>query len=428
MAMRRIALVWLGFFFYSLLVGILVQKVFLPYLFPSAHWGHGLMVGGDWIGFYQNALKVVEDIEEKGWLVWSLKPSVDGQIMTGITALFFAITGIHEPWIILPYNAFLHASAGVVLILILKEFCFGFKQSLIASIPLAVFPSSLTWVSQIHRDGLYILGFLLFFYSVVLALRDNTKKLLLSLPIGALGILLIYLGREHMMIPMKYLNFILFVLLLIVFLYKILKTKSIPHKVGHINFMFFLMFALLSHALAPQPQPQTQTQTNWKKEWWIPEKFDRLLYELARTRHYIIEHVMKGSAGAVDLDFMPQKASDFIVYTPRALLLGFFSPFPDVWFTKGGTPGGTLARYITPFETLIIWFGFFTFPFFLWKFRKRLDVYLIILSCILFVWLHVISEPNLGSIYRKRYVFVHTLIALSFANLLSQKRDKLEKA
>lgn len=38
---------WLAFYLYSLTVGLLVQFVILPIIFPSAHWKDGLMVGGD---------------------------------------------------------------------------------------------------------------------------------------------------------------------------------------------------------------------------------------------------------------------------------------------------------------------------------------------------------------------------------------------
>lgn len=436
---KKFFLAWCFFFAYSLAIGFIIQKVILPYFFPSAHWGHGLMIGGDWISFYQNANSVAQEIQRQGWSAWSLRPPVDGQVMTGITALFFALTGIYEPWVMLPYNAFLHASAGLVLILILKEFGFSFKISFISSLPLIFFPSSLYWVSQIHRDGLYILGFLLYFYALVLLMNKNLKKLVFSIPIGMIGIFLICLARGHMSIPLKYLNLTFFVLLTFFAVYKIVKMKKI-YLLSYVNrplifFFFFVivhLFAqtqevMLQQEKMQEARQQKQISIMWSKEWWVPEKVDKLLYQLAYTRYRIIKHVIKESAGAIDIDFIPKSVSDFIAYTPRALILGFFSPFPDVWFTKGGTPGGTLARYITPFETFITWIGLLLFFLFLWKFSKDVRVYLIFFTCILFVWLHVLSEPNLGPIYRKRYVFVHTLVALSFANFLSLRENRVGK-
>lgn len=423
--MKTFIKLWFLFYVYSVCISFLVQKLILPKFFPQAHWGHGLLVGGDWISFYKNAVIVAKNIEKYGWNVWSLHPSIDGQIMTGITSFFFAITGIYEPWVLIFYNGILHATAGVVLILILLEFNVDRKIAIISSLPLVFFPSSLTWVSQIHRDGLYILGFLLIFYSMSLLDSNKLKKISISVFTGFLGIFLIYLARQHMVIPLRYVFLIISFFFIIIFLYKLLKKQSYlnaVYKSISTLILFFITFVLYQPSFN-----ETQIQTyNWTREWWVPESIDNLLYSLASARQYLIEHVIKGSAAAIDLDFVPQKASDLIFYTPRALMIGFISPFPDMWFSEGGTAGGTVGRYIAPFETLILWFTLAIFPLAVLKYGKRSSFYLILLLIILFVWLHVISEPNIGTIYRKRYVFIHTLMAFSFSSFLCFVKAKIQ--
>ncbi|MGB9553189.1 MAG: hypothetical protein ACPL7L_02285, partial [bacterium] len=54
--------IWLLFFLYPLLVGLFIQFVALPYLFPSLHAGEGLMQGGDWLYFHQLAKDLAERI------------------------------------------------------------------------------------------------------------------------------------------------------------------------------------------------------------------------------------------------------------------------------------------------------------------------------------------------------------------------------
>lgn len=126
----------------------------------------------------------------------------------------------------------------------------------------------------------------------------------------------------------------------------------------------------------------------------------------------------KDVKGNIEQDFMPQKASDFVFYFPRGLYVGLFYPTPNFWFKEGGTTGGTIARNIIPFETVIIWIGIIGFIFALPNLPNRFSVFIILMLCTIFIYLHVITEPNLGPIVRKRYVFISTLIAFSYSYLL----------
>ena len=58
---------WLLFFGYTTTVAWLVQLVLLPYVFPAWHAGHGLLVGGDWIGFHNTAAAIAQRIRAEGW-------------------------------------------------------------------------------------------------------------------------------------------------------------------------------------------------------------------------------------------------------------------------------------------------------------------------------------------------------------------------
>ncbi|WP_301399153.1 hypothetical protein [Thermodesulfobacterium sp.] len=196
--LKLLVLLWIAFYVYAITVGFLVQFLILPVMFPSAHWKDGLMVGGDWIQFHTEGLEIAKKVEEEGWSEWSLKHPVSGQAMSGIAGFFYALTGIHKSWVLLFYNAFLHATAGIVLFLILRLLGISQKLALIFSIPFVVFPTSLTWVSQIHKDGLYILGMYLTFLSIALAFSKNWRLNLVSLMAGSLGALLFFtVGRQY---------------------------------------------------------------------------------------------------------------------------------------------------------------------------------------------------------------------------------------
>jgi hypothetical protein len=305
---------WLAFYLYSLTVGLLVQLVILPMIFPSAHWKYGLMVGGDWVQFHTEGVEIAKRVQQEGWSVWTLRHPISGQVMSGIAGLFYALTGIHKPWVLLPFNAFLHASAGLILYILLRLLDISKKTALIFTIPFIIFPTSLTWVSQIHKDGLYILGMYLTFLSLALAFPNEIKKNVIAV---------------------------------------------------------------------------------WRNEIWA--------------------QYLSGRPGAIDEDIKFRSVGDFIEYTPRALTVGFFSPFPRFWFSQGSTTGGTIARYITPFEAIYLWFAWLLLPIALWSHRKKLWFWLVFLMCLGFVWFHVVAEPNVGPIVRKRYGYVMLLSAVSYS-------------
>jgi hypothetical protein len=412
---------WLAFYLYSLTVGLLVQFVILPIIFPSAHWKDGLMVGGDWVQFHTEGVEIAKRVEQEGWSVWTLRHPISGQDMSGIAGLFYALTGIHKPWVLLPFNAFLHASAGLILYILLRLLDISKKTALIFTIPFIIFPTSLTWVSQIHKDGLYILGMYLTFLSLALAFSNEIKKNAISILSGVLGAFIFFtVGREYAL-KIVYYFYALFLLisLLTATVSLVWKGRESFLRYGKTTLVFLVIF--VTYGLL---QPQTQTQTQWYWNPYIPDKIENLFYTLAVWRNEIWAQYLSGHTGAIDEDIKFRSVWDFIEYTPRALTVGFFSPFPRLWFTQGSTTGGTIARYITPFEAIYLWFAWLLLPIALWFHRKKLWFWLVFLMCLGFVWLHVVAEPNVGPIVRKRYGYVMLLSAVSYSTAVELWRKR----
>jgi hypothetical protein len=47
------------------------------------------------------------------------------------------------------------------------------------------------------------------------------------------------------------------------------------------------------------------------------------------------------AASSIDLNVQLTSRADLIRYLPRAAVIGFFAPFPDMWFVRGGPAGAT---------------------------------------------------------------------------------------
>lgn len=436
---------WLAFYLYSLTVGLLVQFVILPIIFPSAHWKDGLMVGGDWVQFHTEGVEIAKRVEQEGWSVWTLKHPISGQAMSGIAGLFYALTGIHKPWVLLPFNAFLHASAGLILYILLRLLEISKKTALIFTIPFIIFPTSLTWASQIHKDGLYILGMYLTFLSLALAFPNEIKKNVISILAGAVGAFVFFtVGREYTLKIVYYFYALFLLISLLTATTSLAKESFLRYgKTAFVFFVIFVTYGLLQpqtqiqipaqeqEQAQEQPQPQEQSQSQSQPQWYwnpyIPDKIENLFYTLAVWRNEIWAQYLSGSPGAIDEDIKFRSVGDFIEYTPRALTVGFFSPFPRFWFSQGSTTGGTIARYITPFEAIYLWFAWLLLPIALWFHRKKLWFWLLFLMCLGFIWLHVIAEPNVGPIVRKRYGYVMLLSAVSYSTAVELWRRRKGK-
>ena len=159
------------FFIYTSLTALIVQFI-LPQLFPEVWWTHGLFVP-DSGGFHQIAAQKAVEIAEKGWSAWELHPQ--GVYPAGIASIFYSLFK-PMPYSMIPFNAFLHATAGCLLFFLFSLFM---KNRIAAAVGATLFiinPSSLEWTAQIHRDGTYILGFFLILTALMLLIKGVMQR------------------------------------------------------------------------------------------------------------------------------------------------------------------------------------------------------------------------------------------------------------
>ena len=152
--------VWAITFGYSAISALAIQLVVLPYLLPAWHAGNGLLVGGDWIAFHNYAVGRAARIRAEGWSAFELRPLWNAPI--GIASAVYALTW-PKPWTLIPLNAALHATAAALLFRLLQGFVADWRWAAVGVAPFVFYPSALEWVSQIHKDGFFITGYLCLF-------------------------------------------------------------------------------------------------------------------------------------------------------------------------------------------------------------------------------------------------------------------------
>ncbi|MGC8778915.1 MAG: hypothetical protein ACP5Q4_09595, partial [Candidatus Caldatribacteriaceae bacterium] len=139
---------------------------------------------------------------------------------------------------------------------------------------------------------------------------------------------------------------------------------------------------------------------------------------LAETRSRFYRVIDPELMGNINWDITLHSVSDILRYVPRALVIGFFAPFPEHWFQEGTSHGGALKRRISGLEMVIAYFSFLGLPLFFWRFRKNIALWTLLFYCVLMVLIYTLAFPNLGTLYRERYGFFMVVVALGITGWL----------
>ena len=192
--LSRDGLFWLAAFAYALAMGLILQKLVLP-MMPSMHAGHGLL-NDDASFFHSVAWDMAQRIRADGWGAWKLLSSGSATGNVGLLAAVYVFAGPEPAWF-LPINAAFHA-LGATLLLKLGTELMGRKPALFAAFLFLVFPSSLVWYGQNHKDAFLISGFLLVLLAFVRGLRGGDTAFWRNGLMLGVGIFLVAIMRSHM--------------------------------------------------------------------------------------------------------------------------------------------------------------------------------------------------------------------------------------
>jgi hypothetical protein len=133
------------------------------------------------------------------------------------------------------------------------------------------------------------------------------------------------------------------------------------------------------------------------------------------TRISLIRHrFIRGypQAGSnIDANIELASLSDIARYLPRALVVGFCAPFPDMWFARG-TEVGLRGRLLSGLETALMYVIEVLAVIGLWQRRRRLSAWLLVMVCATALAALGLVVVNVSIIYRLRYAFWMLLIVL----------------
>ncbi len=418
---------WVLYFCYATCIALVFQKLLLPML-PSLHAGHGLLTN-DSIYFHSVAMDLASQIRISGWSNWSLWPAKGCSANVAILSILYVYFG-PDPSLAIPINAVLHASGGVLIYLIAKVIFpgkVGHYAGLISSALFIVFPSSLNWYAQIHKDGYAILGLLLVLYSWLrwINLRGSKNKLLIFLVGNISGGILLLSVRPYAVDILFLAVFVLFLITLIGSicgkkwnLFTIIGGAAAVFSVGlvvmvvHIYDLGDDSEAIANGHLSAgvfervcENYP-TAESWQWQSSQIVPEKID--YYAKAATIVRLVSICTGYDSSAIyDRHKVPESATSLLIYLPRVLQVALFAPFPDVWFKDA-----SITKIIGWVEIFIWYLSIPGVIYLLWRRRASLSVWLVFSFSLVFILVYGYVTANLGTLHRVRYPFIMLLMLL----------------
>lgn len=423
-------------FVYALSVGLLIQLVLLPFVMPALDAGHGLLKGGDWIEFHQKAVHLANLIHHVGWAVWDLRP--EGNAPIGIAAAAYVLTGISEPWILMPLNAGLFA-VGATCLYMMFSLIAPHRLAFVATMPYVLFPSAAVIYGQIHKDVWSFAGMTLIalvWVRIAAYSKLNWKDTGIQAMLAFTGVLFVWLVRPYL-VQILLVASILTVLAIAFGLFTNSdKNKFSIHRLMRmaLPLIFLIVFIKLplgngvqemvllkeeqlatqQMVLSKEKEPATEELIRQPAR-LISEYVDNHLSEIVSKLAEDRRRFTKGypDAGSnIDTEEEFHSAIDVGRYIPRAFQIALFAPFPDMWRERGSAPGADHMRLVSGIEMA---FSYLLLPGVILLFlcrgiHSRTTVMLI--QAIVPAIILALVVSNVGTLYRMRFVNLQMLNGL----------------
>jgi hypothetical protein len=295
---------------------------------------------------------------------------------------------------------------------------FGSRAGLLAAATVALWPSFVLHTTQLLKDPLSILGLLaLILVMIRLLLRPYSwRQALLNGVLGAAIAAGLWKTRSDIA-PLLLAIEILGAALLVLkqFLWRSAMPANLAAQVLLLALTAGAILFLPVYRDADNPRHQERAasvanNTETKLPWW------QAAAQVGIVRQRFVS-MYPDSGSNLDTNVKFATTGDLIRYLPRATAIGFFAPFPNMWFETGNSVG-SLGRKLSGLETLFMYVVEGLAVVGLWRGRRRISVWLLFSIAGTGVMALGLVVTNVGALYRLRYVFMMLVIVLASGGII----------
>lgn len=304
--------------------------------------------------------------------------------------------------------------AILVMVFKLGEIVFNYRTGLVAAATVAVWPSFLLHTTQLLRDPLLVVAVLMLMLTLTLCLKRDFvwhRGILIGVA-GMASILLIRIVRLPMW-PVLWVIVVLTVLFLVI---RLIRQRRFA--IGNVAFAVMMITAM---AMIPRFQNTFHNQQAVNR----PRNVNSDDVQAMPVTQQIVvrrqgfqlrrdsadEPIPSEGGSDIDTGVHFKSVIDIIRHVPRAVVVGFLAPFPNMWFGNGKEVGVS-GRLLAGFETLMTYMIECLALFGLWRARKDLSAWLLFLVVTVGAVALGLVVTNIGALFRLRYSFWMLLLIL----------------
>ncbi|MCM3871037.1 MAG: hypothetical protein ND895_10135 [Pyrinomonadaceae bacterium] len=330
-------------------------------------------------------------------------------------SICFALFG---PWLgitiisIEPLNVLCYL-AILILVFQLGREAFNSHAAIIASAIVGLWPSLLLHTTQMLKDPMFIVGMLAF---ILITLRLLSRTLswpgaLLAAFAGGFIALFVWLARDSM----GQLLMVIAIVGAVMLVARQLHEKHI-HTANVAGMALLLLISTSVTRFVPgfnKPDgPSTATKARTKiSETLQPNSNPGFATHVNTLRRRFVL-MYPDSTSNIDSDVQLTSIAEIVRYLPRAAVIGFFAPFPNMWFASGRQVGSS-GRLLSGIETLAMYAIEGLAIVGLWRERRRFSAWLLVSTAAIGLIALGLIVINVGTLYRLRYVFLILIIIVA---------------
>jgi 4-amino-4-deoxy-L-arabinose transferase-like glycosyltransferase len=355
---------------------------------------------------------LAEEWHSNGFTAWlNAKAPLHSRLHSISFAIFGRLLG-HNILAAEPLNLFYYLAILTCVYFLGRE-VFDSRTGFIAAAIVSVWPSFLVYSTQLIRDPLSIACLLALLLVLVLVLsRDFAPRAGIAIGIaGALLATLFWISRGNMWNVVLVAVAITFVMLIL----RMVRERRFMS--GNALLMLLIIGAALlvptrlesttlpglRPPLTPLAIPTASQPARREGVWTTAIK--QITTRRAGFRFYTAR------ASDIDPDVQFSSTGEIVKFIPRALVIGFFAPFPRMWVEEGSF--GRATRILSGLETLAMYFVYYAAAVCVWRERRNSKVWLLFLVASIGMLALGLVVVNAGALFRLRYAFWILMVILA---------------
>lgn len=323
----------------------------------------------------------------------------------------------------------LYFVAIIALVFRLGAAVFDRGSGIVAAAIVALWPSFILHTTQLLRDPLLIVAVLVFAATIVevLSTQVSWRRAALLATALAASIVTIRIVR----LPMWSLLCVLVAVAVLLLVVRFAQQKRISKTAAA-----FAALLIIVTVITPRFQPLFHNQQELRRKRVIlPEEVQKLPVEqqiAARRAGFQLRTDENGNVGPaddgsrIDAAVRFHNVGDMVGYLPRAVAVGFFAPFPNMWF-GAGKQVGTGGRWLSGFETALTYVLECFALIGLWIARRRLHAWFMFSLAVFGAVALGLVVNNIGALYRLRYPFWIMIVVFGSAGFVHMLRHSFSK-